>query len=155
MIYGILMFVYNVSSLRNANKEISLPIFFDNMKAMFPEFKTMPHSDTLSRLLEKIRMEEIEEGMLQLFEELVKKKKFRNHLINKKYVIAIDGTQKFVRNEKWSDECLERHVGTEKQEQYYAYVLESVVILDNGITLPLMSEFFNNEEYKDVSSTYS
>jgi len=152
MIYGILMFVYNMTSLRNANKEMSLAIFFDNMRVMFPEFETMPHSDTLSRLLEKIKVEEIEESMLELFEELVKKKKFRNHLINKKYVIAIDGTQKFMRAEKWSEECLERHVGTEKQEQYYVYVLESVVILDNGITLPLMSEFLNNEEYKDVSS---
>lgn len=36
MIYGIFMFVYNVSSLRNANKEMSLPIFFGNMKSMFP-----------------------------------------------------------------------------------------------------------------------
>jgi len=44
------------------------------------------------------------------------------------------------------------HVGTENQQQYYVYVLEAVVILDNGITLPLMSEFLNNEEYKDVSS---
>ncbi|MBU3192337.1 transposase family protein, partial [Clostridium bowmanii] len=81
MIYGILMFVYNISSLRNANKEMSLPIFFNNMNAMFPEFKTMPHSDTLSRLLEKIEVVEIEESLLQLFEELIKKKKFRNHLI--------------------------------------------------------------------------
>ncbi|MBZ9623767.1 transposase family protein [Clostridium sp. FP2] len=152
MIYGILMFVYNMSSLRNANKEISSPIFFDNMKAMFPEFETMPHSDTLSRLLEKIKVEEIEESMLVLFEELIKKKKFKNHLINKRYVIAIDGTQKFMRTEKWSQECLERHVGKEKQEQYYVYVLEAVVIFDNGITLPLMSEFLNNDEYKDVSS---
>jgi hypothetical protein len=152
MIYGILMFVYNVSSLRNANKEMSLPIFFHNMKSMFPEFQTMPHSDTLSRFLEKINVEEIESSMLQLFEELIKKKKFRNHLINKRYVIAIDGTQKFMRTEKWAEECLERHVGTEKQEQYYVYALESVVILDNGITLPLMSEFLNNDEYKDISS---
>ncbi len=152
MIYGILMFVYNVSSLRNANKKISSAIFFDNMMTMFPEFKTMPHSDTLSRLLEKIKVDEIEESMLQLFEELVKKKKFRNHLINKRYVIAIDGTQKFMRTEKWSEECLDRHVGTQKQEQYYVYVLESVIILDNGITLSLMSEFLNNEEYKDVSA---
>jgi hypothetical protein len=148
MIYGILMFVYNMSSLRSANKEMSVPIFFENMKTMFPEFQTMPHADTLSRLLEKITVVE-EESMLALFEELIKKKKFRNHLIDKRYVLAIDGTQKFMRTEKWSEECLKRHVGAEKQ--YYVYILESVIILDNGITLPLMSEFLNNNEYKDVS----
>ncbi|MBZ9689835.1 hypothetical protein G9F72_026550 [Clostridium estertheticum] len=59
-----------------------------------------------------------------------------------------------MRNEKWSQEYLERHVGKEKQEQFYVYVLESVVIFNNGITLPLMSEFLNNEdeEYNDVSA---
>lgn len=152
MIYGILMFVYNMSSLRNCNKEMSTAIFFENMRAMFPEFETMPHADTLTRLLEKIEVSQIEESLLELFEDLVKRKKFKNYLINKGYVIAIDGTQKFMRTEKWAEESLSRRVGKDKQEQYYVYVLEAVVILDNGITLPLMSEFLNNEEYQDVFS---
>jgi hypothetical protein len=152
MIYGILMFVYNMCSLRNCNKEISTAIFFENIRTMFPEFETMPHADTISRLLEKIKVEEIEQSLLDLFVHLVRKKKFKNYLINKGYVIAIDGTQKFMRKEKWAEECLGRHVGKDKQEQYYVYVLEAAVILDNGITLPLMSEFLNNEEYKDVIS---
>jgi hypothetical protein len=151
-IYGILMFVYQMSSLREANKEMSTAIFFENMNAMFPDFETMPHADTLSRLLERINVEEIEESLLELFEQLIKKKKFKNYLINKRYLIAIDGTQKFMRTEEWTKEPLIRHVGKDKHEQYYVYVLEAVVILENGITLPLMSEFLNNEEYRDVSS---
>ena len=152
MIYGILMSVYQMSSLRDANKEMSTAIFFKNMQAMIPDFETMPHADTLSRLLERIKVEEIEESMLELFEHLVKKKKFRNYLINKNYVIAIDGSQKFMRTEPWAKEPLVRHVGKDKQAQYYVYVIEAVVIFENGITLPLMSEFLNNEEYRDVSS---
>ncbi|OLN26631.1 hypothetical protein DSOL_4913 [Desulfosporosinus metallidurans] len=66
MIYGILMFVYQQPSLRNANKEMSTAIFFKNMKAMFPDFETMPHADTLSRLLERIKVEEIEEEIQEL-----------------------------------------------------------------------------------------
>lgn len=97
-------------------------------------------------------MEEIEESMLELFEQLVKKKKFRNYLINKRYVIAIDGSQKFMRTEPWSEEPLVRHVGKDKQARYYVYVIEAVVIFENGITLPLMSEFLNNEEYREVST---
>lgn len=152
MLYGILMFVYQQSSLRNANREMSTAIFFKNMQAMFPDFETMPHADTLGRLLERLKVEEIEESMLKLFEHLVKKKKFRNYLINKRYVIAIDGSQKFMRTEPWTKEPLVRHVGKDKQAQYYVYVIEAVVIFENGITLPLMSEFLNNEEYRDVSS---
>ncbi|HZK56327.1 MAG TPA: transposase family protein [Desulfosporosinus sp.] len=152
MIYGILMFIYQQSSLRNANREMSTAIFFKNMQAMFPDFETMPHADTLGRLLERLKVEEIEESMLELFEHLVKKKKFRNYLINKRYVIAIDGSQKFMRTEPWTKEPLVRHVGKDKQAQYYVYVMEAVVLFENGITLPLMSEFLNNEEYRDVSS---
>ena len=101
MIYGIMMFICQQSSLRNANREMSTAIFFKNMQAMFPDFNTMPHADTLSRLLERIKVDEIEESLRELFEQLVKKKKFRNYLINKHYVIAIDGTQKFMRAEEW------------------------------------------------------
>lgn len=151
MIYGILMFVYQQSSLRNA-KEMSTAIFFENMKAMFPDFETMPHADTLSRLLERIKVEEIEESLLELFEQLVRKKKFRNYLINNHYVIAIDGTKKFMRKEAWTEEPLVRHVGKDKQEQYYVYVLEAVVIFENGMTLPLMSEFLSNAEYGEDAS---
>ena len=99
MIYGILMFVYQRSSLRDANKEMSTAIFLKNMQAMFPDFETMPHANTLSRLMARIKVEEIEEGMLELFEHLVKKKKLRNYLINKRYVVAIDGSQRFMRTE--------------------------------------------------------
>jgi len=152
MIYGILMFICQQSSLRNANKEMSTAIFFKNMQAMFPDFKTLPHADTLSRLLERINVGEIEESIHELFEQLVKKKKFRNYLINKHYVIAIDGTQKFLRTEQWTKEALEKHVGKDKHGIYYVYVLEAVVIFENGMTLPLMSEFLNNEEYRDFRS---
>src|SRR5680860_56617 len=152
MIYGVLMFIYQQTSLRNANKEMSSAIFFKNMQAMFPDFITMPHADTLSRLLERINVDEIEGSLLELFEQLVKKKKFRNYLIHKRYVIAIDGTQKFMRAEQWTEEPLVRHVGKDKQEQYYVYMLEAVVIFEKGITLPFMSEVLNNAEYRNVSS---
>lgn len=150
MIYGILMFVFTRTSLRNANKEISSAIFFENMKAMFPELETLPHADTLKRLLEEINVQEIEESMLDLLEHLIKNKKFKNNLINGRYHIAIDGTQKFFRENKWEEECLIRHVGTDKKEQYYVYVLEAVMIFDNGMTLPLMTEFLENSD-KEIS----
>ena len=57
-----------------------------------------------------------------------------------------------MRTEPWTEEPLVRHVGKDKHAQYYVYVLETVVIFENGITFPLMSEFLNNEDYRDVSS---
>lgn len=152
MVYGILFFVYQMSSRREANREMSKPIFYENLKAMFPELETLPHADTLARLLERIDVNEIKEALLDLFNKLIRKKKFRNYLMNGRYMIAIDGTQKFYLDEQWEEECLSRKVGIEEKKQYYVYILEAVLILDNGITLPFMSEILKNEEYRDEKS---
>ena len=155
MLYGILMFVFQVSSRRQANREMSLPIFIENIKAMFPELENIPHADTLARLLEDINdIEQIQECMVELLKDLIRRKKFKNYLRDHQYLIAIDGTQKYSRDYRWAEQCLERHVskGEEKAAQYYVYVLEAVLILDNGIILPIVSEFLDNKEYADETS---
>ena len=60
----------------------------------------MPHADTLARLLKVIDVSEIQECMVELIKDLIKRKKFRNYLY-KSYIIAIDGTQKMCRNWQW------------------------------------------------------
>lgn len=148
LLYGMLMFVYQMGSRRETNRTMNR-ILFENLQTMFPELETLPHADTLARLLEVIDVSQIQECMVELIKDLIKRKKFRNYLYKKNYLIAIDGTQKFYRNWQWNDKCLERNVGSEtKTEQYYVYVLESVLILDNGITLPLLSVFLTNEDWK-------
>ncbi len=148
LIYGSLISMVHIGSRRNANRELSTPVFFENLKAMFPELESMPHADTLARLLEKIEVSEIQDSMIELLKTLIKKKKFNNYLYKKHFIIAVDGTQKFFRGYKWADECLKRHVAGEKQiPQYYCYVLETVMILENGIVLPVISEFIDNTKY--------
>lgn len=146
ILYGILMFVYQIGSRRKVNQTMTR-IRFENLQAMFPELETLPHADTLARLLEVIEVSEIQECMIELLKDLIRRKKFRNFLHNKNYLIAIDGTQKFYRQYQWDEKCLTRHVGKEADiPQYYVYVLESVLILNNGITLPLVSIFLKNED---------
>jgi len=101
----------------------------------------MPHQDTLSRFLRAIEVERIEEIYLDLLNELIRKKKFRNLLAGGRYLIAIDGTQKYTMGTCHDERYLRRKTGDGKY-QYYAYVLEAVLILSNGMVLPLMSEFF-------------
>jgi hypothetical protein len=148
LLYGMLMFVCQTGSRRETNRTMSYTLF-ENLKAMFPELETLPHADTLARLLEVIDVSEIQECMVELLKDLIKRKKFKNYLLKKGYLIAIDGTQKFYRNYQWDEKCLERNVGKEetKTAQYYVYVLESVLILSNGITLPLYSLFLDNEDW--------
>ncbi|MDD4679476.1 MAG: transposase family protein [Clostridia bacterium] len=147
LIYGIIMFVFQIGSRRKTNREMT-DIGFENLKAIFPELETLPHADTLARLLEKIDVIEIQASMIELLKDLIRRKKFRKYLHNKRLLIAIDGTQKFYRDYQWDYENpgMVRHVGKEKKEQHYVYVLESVVIFDNGITLPFFSIFLNGSD---------
>ncbi|MCP4142974.1 MAG: hypothetical protein GY755_22245 [Chloroflexi bacterium] len=81
---------------------------------------------------------------------MIRKKKFARYLIQGRYPIAIDGTQKMVRDYLWSEECLERKIKVKKskesKKQYYVYVLEASLAFRNGMTIPLMSEFLNYSE---------
>jgi DDE_Tnp_1-associated len=147
MIYGILLFVYQTGSRREANKKLTKPTFLNNISAMFPEFESIPHADTLARLLERISVEEIQNCLIELLQDLIRRKKFKNHLINKRYLIAVDGTQKFFRDYQWEPEALKRHVGKERIPQFYVYALDSVLVLDNDIVLPLLTEILENKDW--------
>lgn len=151
--YGILMFALHYSSRREANREMTAPILRENLKALFPELETLPHGDTLYRLLERIEVEKIEETQIKLLKRMIENKKFVNYLIDKKYRIAIDGTQKLMRKGECGDEYLIRHVGTDKKAQSYIYVLEAVFVLGNGMVIPFMSEFLTNKDIGNVTTS--
>lgn len=153
MLYGILAFAYHMTSRREANREMTLPMFRENLRLMFPELESLPHQDTLNRLLSRIEVDKIEEALVELIQRFIRKKKFYRYLVSDRYPIAIDGTQKMVRDWCWEEDCLERQVqcklpdGTAStRPQYYVYVLEASLAFANGITIPLMSEFLRYTE---------
>ena len=79
---------------------------------------------------------------------MIRKKKFWRYLIEGRYPIAIDGTQKLARSERLSEHWLERNVGKadQKRTQYYVSVLEASFVFSNGMVIPLMSEFLDYEK---------
>ena len=145
MIYGILMFVLQMSSRREANREMTRPQFMESLKLLFPELEDIPHNDTLMRVLSVIEVGEIEGALMAAVHKLIKNKKFARYLVDNRYAIAIDGTQKFKRDVLWAEECSEREVkdGDDTRTQYYVYVLEANLVFSNGMSIPLMSEFSN------------
>lgn len=149
LMYGLLIFVFQMASRREANQEMSRPAFFETLNLLFPELETMPHADTLARLLARIDVQKIELLILEIFTNFTRKKKFIKYLISKCYPIAVDGTQKSVRDgDNWPDEWQRRIFHTKEGEkiQSYLYVLEANLVLSNGLTLPLMSEFVSHAE---------
>ena len=123
---------------------MSRPMFWQNLKSLFPELDKTPHHDTLKRVLSEIEVEEIPQIQRELIRTWIRKKKFSRYVINNCYPIAVDGTQKMAHNWLWDEECLQRtfHRGeTGEQTQYYVYVLQANLAFAGGMSIPLMSEF--------------
>ena len=158
MLYGVLTFVYQMGSRREANRQMTMPKFLENLKLIFPELESLPHQDTLNRLLSGIHEpDQIPQALVDRVRHFIRNKKFQRYRIADHYPIAIDGTQKFTRENCWAAECLEREVGSKaedgtKQPQFYVYVLEASLSFANGMTIPLMSEFLSYEQ-TDPQST--
>ena len=148
IVYGLFAFVFRLTSRREMNRELTGPLIHEHLKTLFPEITSIPHADTLARLLEKINPKRIEAAHINLIKKLIKKKKFKNLLINGCLPITIDGTQKLYRNDLLQDpRWCERSVGNPDDDsmQQYIYVIEANITLKNGLSIPLMTEYLYRE----------
>ena len=145
MIYGILMFVLQFGSRRKTNEKLTAPAMKQQLLELFPDLESIPHHDTLYRLLAGIDVDQIEVAQVELVRNLIRDKKFSDYMVEGCYQIAIDGTQKLVRKQPLDSQWLEREVGSgeKKRAQYFVYVLEANLVLSTGMTVPLMSEFLD------------
>jgi len=143
LLYGLLMFVFQFASRREVNREMTRPQFEANLRLLFPQLETLPHADTLFRLLRDIDVGQIEQAHIELVGRLIRGKKFRRYLINNCYPVAIDGSQKFARDTLWDENMLQRTQGKEdnRHTRYFVYILEASLAFRNGMVVPLLSEF--------------
>ena len=145
LLFGLLCFVFQMSSRRQANAQMSKPCFRETLQSLFPELESMPHADTLGRVLEKLDVDALPSAHLALIKRFIHGKKFQSYLIQNCHPIAIDGTQKLVRDGQWwEEEWLNRTGATWSQQ--YIYILEANLVFHNGMTLPLFSEFLSYAE---------
>ena len=145
LIYGLLMFIINIPSRRAANREIGGDAAHDMIRQVIPELTTMPHADTLARLLKRIGADGIESCYESAIIEFIKSKTFLE--LNPGHcLIAIDGTKKLSRKYRFDEKALVYNRGNEEKERYCVYILESVLILNNGMVLPLFTEFLENAD---------
>jgi hypothetical protein len=139
LLFGLLCFVFQMSSRRQANAQMTKPCFRETLQSLFPELESMPHADTLGRVLEKLDVDALPSAHLALIKRFIRGKKFQSYLIQNCHPIAIDGTQKLVRDGQWwEEEWLNRSGGTWSQQ--YIYILEANLVFHNGMTLPLFSQ---------------
>jgi len=144
MLYGIIMFLGQSRSRRRANEEVAVAGLLGLVGEIVPGAESLPHADTLARLLSDIGEDELEARYAKLLKAFIASKQFRE-LNPGKLTVACDGTLKFARGYEWDERALRQNVGVDGKERHYVYLLESVLIMGNGVTLPLLTEFLEND----------
>lgn len=148
MVFGLFAFILKLSSRREMNRDLTRKLIQDNLNKLFPEINTIPHADTLARLLKVTDPKDIESAHINLIKDLIRKKKFKKLLINGCLPVSVDGTQKLYRNGLLEDsQWCEHSVGKpeDNNKQQYIYAIEANITLQNGLTIPLMTEYLYRE----------
>jgi hypothetical protein len=145
LLHVILMFAFHVESRRQANDVLAEMGAIGILQAVFPEMKTMPHADTVANMLENVNAEEIQDAYTKMFREYVNRPGFRDKYADGPLLVAVDGSQSFTRDYRWDEHALCRHVGEQKEEQFYTSYLEAVLVLKNGAVLPVYTEVIEND----------
>jgi hypothetical protein len=144
MMLGLFQFIFRIKSRRSFNEQLTTPCVFKTLSSFFPEVDSIPHSETVARLLSRMDVLDIERSHIKMIKRLIDNKKFQKALINKCYSISIDGTQKAVRSgqhqeEGWLLRTVTKTSG--KEYQQYVYVLEANLTFSNGLNIPLLTEY--------------
>ena len=144
LLYGIIIFLSHCTSRRSVNRTIAHNSVMSLVEEFVPDVNGMPHADTLARLLGNIDAEDINIHYEEMIKGFISSNEFKE-VQSGRFRVAIDGTRKFTRKHKWDERALHQNAEDEEKQQYYVYALESVLILDNGMTLPLLTEILENE----------
>jgi len=139
-LYGIMMFSMKASTRREANRFMTDPIMQENLRTIIPGLDAVAHNDTLANFLDSLDPEIIQEIYRKLIKKLLRNKEFKR--LAGRLIVLVDGSGKGSRDWKYSDRAL--HRDTQEGEIYLTYVLDAVLVLENGMVIPLCTEFLEN-----------
>lgn len=142
---GLFLFILQLEARRQIHYSLGSEEGLENIKNSVG-FDKLPHGDTVRDALKKVPVEELEKLRLKLIRTLLRRKVFSGlRLLNKYYLIAIDGTELYKFNERHCEHCLTREFSNGKI-QYYHKALEAKLVFPNGITISIDTEFIENEK---------
>jgi len=139
---GILMFLCHLK----ARRQIGLLLRNGPSTSKFYNIfavETFPHGDTLNDAFMNLAIPQVQETINGMMETLIRQKVlYPYRLMDRYFVVAIDGTGVLVFQERHCPYCLTKtHDG---KTLYYHNVLEAKLITTNGFAFSLMTEFIEN-----------
>jgi hypothetical protein len=114
-----------------------------NLGALFG-LERCPHGDTLNKTYSRLEPAQLQEVICSLAERLLRKKVLSLYrLLERFFIIVIDGTGIYTFHRRHCPHCLTRTRG-DGQTLYYHNVLEAKLVTPTGLVFSLMSEFIEN-----------
>jgi len=140
---GVLMFLCRLEARRQINHLLRGNGPSEaKFKALF-DVETCPHGDTLQVLYARLDPSDVQEVPCRMVEALIRKKVlYRHRLIDRYYLIAIDGTGMLTFAERHCPHCLTRT--SNGKTTYYHPVLEAKLVTPTGLAFSIMTEFIEN-----------
>ena len=137
---GVMMFAMKATSRRNANHFMTEPFIQENLRAIIPGLEAVAHNDTLAYYLEQIEAEVIQKAYHALIKKLLRNKEFRK--LAGRFTVLVDGSGKGSKDWNYDDKAL--HSNRQSGEIWLTYVMNAVLVLENGMVIPLHTEFLEN-----------
>ncbi|MGH2552307.1 MAG: hypothetical protein ACRDEB_01255, partial [Chitinophagaceae bacterium] len=138
------MYIFKEGS-RNAlnNDRVESQEFSNNFKKLFQ--CQLPHMDTVQTFFETLPVGELEDVKTSLVSRLIEKKVFYPYKMFGCYMIAIDATG-VISSAKDIFGCGLKKESKNGVVSYQYHVLEAKLVTENGLCIPLMSEWIVNDE---------
>jgi len=148
--------IANLKSMRSLSSNLNKDECIENIGKILgiEELEELPHYDTINDFLSGLAPSELEHIRTYMIKELLKKRCFENHRIERKYWgVIFDGTGLFTFDKKHCEHCLKREHTNKKTGEiravYMHHVLEAKLVVGDMV-LSIGSEFIENES-EDVT----
>ncbi len=146
------MFVFKIGSRRNVKYRMGSNACLANVNFLFSTqgmkpLEKVPSGDTLNYSFEQLPPAYFGKIRTEMARSLIRQKCFvSSRLLNRYYVVGVDGTELFWFDERHCESCLTRTVkkGPEEVVQYYHPALEAKLLCRNGMVFSLETEFIAN-----------
>jgi len=139
---GVLMYLCHLESRRQVGLKMRTAASRQSFQNLFG-VDDFPHGDTLNEAFCLTNPDEVQEVVCSMVDKIIRKKVlYRYRVLDKYFLVAIDGTGTISYPRRHCPHCLtqERNGKT----IYYHQVLEAKLVTCNGFAFSLMTEFIEN-----------
>jgi hypothetical protein len=145
LLVGVLMFLSHAGSRNHFNDNVrdALEMAKTLARLLGCELDTLPHLDTLEKVLRSIQPDDLENLLAQMIRRLIRMKALDDWRVDGRFPLAVDGTGLYVFHQPHCPNCIKSEHAS-GAITYSHKILVAFIVSDNGYALPMACEFIEN-----------